>query len=476
MATIDALVWVEKSELSSRLLKKAKHDLVVVPKPRRTCAVEDVEDEDTGVIEQKKVWRTETFDSIDTLVRRDGKYGIPIDYALNVLGIEPEDNTSVGKSWKPSRLPDPNHPSAPPNQEVFSKEVYSSVVDYESTMACAPTGSGKTVVSLNAAGLLGVTTLVIVPSTILADQWEEETALHLGIPRRFIGRIGGGKENWKDKRVVIAIIHNLFLKTYPAEFYRAFGFVVWDEAHKLGAPMFAKTMTQFPSRYKLAVTATPDRNDGLGKMLWNYFGKPSVEAVAPALHTTVWSCEFDIIGNFKWLERCRNDVRPLKWLASLPKRNELLVKIIKMAYDRGYYIVGMSKFIDHVELIKTMCIEAGIPENDIGQFTRTQGKKKTKVGKGYLDKMKTRRILLGTYAMLKEGFDQPRLDAGIELLPIANNKQGIGRVRRPHKDAKKPVWFTIRDLHVPLFVRYYVSRLRGFRETNVTIKNLKMKP
>jgi superfamily II DNA or RNA helicase len=208
-------------------------------------------------------------------------------------------------------------------------------------------------------------------------------------------------------------------------------------------------------------------------LLWNYFGKPAAVATAPALATTCWRVPFRIIGNTEWLQRCRNDVKPMQWLAKLKTRNELLVSLIVSLYRKGYCVVGMSRFIDHVEEIRKMLIAAGIPETEIGQFTRTQGARKTKVGKDYLSEMKTRRIILGTYSMLKEGFDHPPLDAGVELLPVADNVQGIGRVRRPFAGKKKPVWFTIEDLNVPLFVRYTNSRLRGFESTNVIIKTLK---
>jgi len=468
MTTVDSLVWVSRKEFPEERWAVIEDELLVVPIPRRTVAVETVDGVD------KKVWRTEeSGEPINTLVERDGLFGIPINYAIETLGLDPDDKTELGSvRFKAVRLPDPMHPSAPPSQKQFMDEVFDSIIAHETTLACAPTGSGKTVVVLNAAGRLGVATLIIVPNGILVDQWRNEVVRHLGIHASEIGTVGGGKESWKGKKVVIAIIHNLFMRKFPEEFYRNFGFVAWDEAHRLGAPEFGKTMTMFPSRYKIAVTATPGRKDGLDMLMWNYFGRPRVVATAPALETTCWRIKFPLIGNLSWMDRCRNDVRPVKWLATLPTRNAMLVKLIVQLHGRGYHIIAMSRFIDHCEQIKSQLIALGIPETDIGQFTRTQGAKNTRVGQGYLDEMKKRRIIIGTYAMLKEGYDDPRRDAGIELLPVADNKQGIGRVRRPHADKKKPLWFSIEDLNVPLFVRYSKSRMSGFQETNVKLKIL----
>jgi len=468
MATIDSLVWVRRDEIKASAWPIIEKELLIVPKPRATCAFEYVD----GV--KKKVWREEeTGGPINTLVERDGLYGIPINYAIHTLGLDPEDGTSLGQKATVARLPDPHHPSAPPNQAKFFRDVLEGVMDYDVILACAPTGSGKTVTVLNAAGTLQRTTLIVVPNTLLANQWVKEIKLHLGLNPRHIGYIGGGREQWEGRRYVVAIIHNLFQREFPAEFYRYFGFVAWDEGHTLGAPEFSKTMTMFPARYKISVSATPGRKDGLDTLLWNYFGHPRAVATAPALATTCWRVPFPIIGVPKWIEMCRNDVKPMKWLSQLKVRNDLLVRTLIFLYKRGYSVIAMSKFIDHVEVIQKMLIAAGVPADHIGQMTRTQGKNSVKVGQAYLDSMVERPILLGTYSMLKVGFDDPKRDAGVELLPVGDNIQGIGRVRRPCAGKKKPLWFTIEDLNIPLFERYSKSRLRGFAGANVELKILK---
>lgn len=468
---VDSLVWVEKNKLSGELLSQIQKDLLILPKPRRTVAIETVDGVD------KKVWRVEDSGSpINTLVETDTEYGMPIYYGCEDRKFSPEDNTTNGSlRWKPSILPKPNHPKAPDTQGKFMSDTFEAVISYDTTLAVAPTGSGKTVVSLYCAGRLGVATLVIVPNSTLADQWAEEAMLHLGLSKEEVGFVGGGKTDWEGKKVVVCIIHNLYMKTYSSEFYEYFGFVVWDEAHRLGAPEFSKTLHQFPAKYKLAMSATPDRKDGLSQILWNYFGKPSVVAQSPALPVTCWEVTNQLVGNLSWMLRCRNDVKPMQWLANLDSRNELLAGIMFKLYTRGYNIIGMSRFIAHVERIGELLLGLGVREEDLGQFTRTKTGKSTRMSSEYLSEMKKRRIILGTYKMLKEGFDKPELDAGVELLPVADNIQGIGRVRRSCEGKKPPVWFSPVDEGLPLFERYAKSRFNGFRKTNVTIKTLNIK-
>jgi superfamily II DNA or RNA helicase len=158
----------------------------------------------------------------------------------------------------------------------------------------------------------------------------------------------------------------------------------------------------------------------------------------------------------------------MKWLSGLAKRNEMLRDLIYDLWERQRNVIVLGRFIDQLEELKRLLIAKGVPEDDLGQYTRTQNGKR--VGQGYLDKMKERRVLLATYGMAKEGFDCPRLDAGVEATPQADNVQGIGRIRRPFPGKPDPIWFTIRDLNANLFERYTRARLLGYEKHNVDIQ------
>lgn len=469
MAMVSSMVWLTPAEVDAVGRAVLVDNLTIAPRPRRTVALETIDGVD------KKVWRTEEDGGpIETFIERDGLFGVPIHYGSRLpFGTFHDEGMSDGAEIEVARLPDPTSPRAPAGQDIFFKAMVLAMRDNYAVLACAPTGAGKTVAVLNAIGNLKRTALIIVPTTVLAQQWRNEAMLHLGLEAGDIGFVQGGASNWKGKKIVIAVIHNLFLKKYSDRFYRYFGIVAWDEAHKLGAREFSKTMTLFPAAYKLAVTATPGRKDGLDALVHNYFGAPCVVAEAPALAATCWRVPFPLIGKLQWIERCRNDVRPMKWLAGLSVRNELIVRMILKLHAKGRVILVLSRFIDHLETLGKMLRAAGVPDEAIGQFTGSYGSKGKKVGKPYLDHVRANsQIILATYAMAKEGMDIPRLDTGIEATPVADNIQGIGRIRRPLPGKRSPLWFSIEDLNVSLFVRYSASRFRGFESVNVTIKKL----
>src|SRR3972149_4804914 len=94
-----------------------------------------------------------------------------------------------------------------------------------------PTGSGKTVIGINAISLLNTPTIVIVPTLDLLDQWrtklKEEFRIEVGI-------LGGGEHDIKA----------LTVSTYDSAYIHAeklgnkFGLIIFDEVHHLPAESF----------------------------------------------------------------------------------------------------------------------------------------------------------------------------------------------------------------------------------------------
>ncbi|WP_049921082.1 DEAD/DEAH box helicase family protein [Halopiger djelfimassiliensis] len=118
-----------------------------------------------------------------------------------------------------------------------------------------PTGSGKTVIALQAIERLAVPTLVVVPTIDLLEQWERELEAEFGGP---IGRFGGGEQR----------LEPITVSTYDSAYLKAdsvgdrFGFVVFDEAHHLGGEGYRGIARLLAAPARLGLTATFERSDG----------------------------------------------------------------------------------------------------------------------------------------------------------------------------------------------------------------------
>ena len=370
------------------------------------------------------------------------------------------------------KKPDPYHPMASPNQRELMESTIDMLQKNVVTLVKAPTGSGKTVVALNAIAILGKTALIIVSTRVLARQWEREAILHLGMQEGDIGHLEGGKVDYEGKKIVIAVMINLVTKTFPDDFYRAFGFVIWDEAHRLGAAGFSKTLPLFNARYRLALTATPKRKDGAENMFLDYFGKPSVIGQSDALSATATVIHRQTtIKNWSQIPMA---VLVNKLTRDVNRNREIAGLIIKL-YNAGRTILVLSDRIEQLEHLLAVVAIAGVPMGDLGLFTRQRmvdGKRKS-VRDADLDLVRMGcKVIFSTYGMGKEGLDIPRLDAGIDASPRADGVQAIGRIRRPFPNKKHPNWFTVCDEGVSMLVGFTKSRVRDYKSSAVTIRRL----
>jgi superfamily II DNA or RNA helicase len=137
-----------------------------------------------------------------------------------------------------------------------------------------PTGSGKTILALEAIRRCGHTTLIVVPTLDLLSQWREALEVLLHVPE--IGILGGGKRTLLPLTVATYDSASLLAHKHT----QLFGLLVFDEVHHLPSPTYRKTAELSLAPYRLGITATPDRYDELHHDLDRLVG-PIVYRIAP---------------------------------------------------------------------------------------------------------------------------------------------------------------------------------------------------
>jgi superfamily II DNA or RNA helicase len=119
-----------------------------------------------------------------------------------------------------------------------------------------PTGSGKSYVAEMAIASTGRSTLVVVPTIDLLNQWVWNLRSAFG--DACVGAVGGGLYDVKPLTVTTydsAYIH-------MARFGDRFGLLVFDECHHLPGPAYAQSAQMAIAPFRLGLTATPERSDG----------------------------------------------------------------------------------------------------------------------------------------------------------------------------------------------------------------------
>lgn len=128
-----------------------------------------------------------------------------------------------------------------------------------------PTGAGKTFVAQMAIEMVGRSTLVIVPTIDLMNQWYD---LLLSSFNAEIGLIGGGY--FERGAIVVTTYASAF--RFMERMGGEFGFVIFDECHHLPSDVYRYAAEMAIAPFRLGLTATPERADGADELLERLIG------------------------------------------------------------------------------------------------------------------------------------------------------------------------------------------------------------
>ena len=264
-------------------------------------------------------------------------------------------------------------------------------------------------------------TLIIVHKEILADQWAER--INQFCPGVRVGRIQG--DRWDtDAPFVLAMIQTLCIREFPKGSFDQFGFVIVDEAHHIGAPAFSQVMLGMKPEYTLGLSATPDRKDGLTKVLYWFLGPMFYKMEAQVegeliVHRLDFDCS-QFRSEAPALNRLGKLCMPsnITRLTEIKERTDLIVKNIKDAQKRNRKILVLSDRRAHCENI----FEAlGGSETAVLSMGGSVDPPALKNGAS---------TLISTFGLAREGLDIPELDTLFIATPISDVVQALGRITR----------------------------------------------
>lgn len=118
-----------------------------------------------------------------------------------------------------------------------------------------PTGSGKTYVAKMIIHKIQRSTLVIVPTIDLMNQWYDFLSLAF---KEEIGLIGGGYYEVKD--ITVTTYDSAYIKMDTIG--NRFGLIIFDEVHHLPGETYIQSAGMAIAPYRLGLTATYERPDG----------------------------------------------------------------------------------------------------------------------------------------------------------------------------------------------------------------------
>lgn len=356
------------------------------------------------------------------------------------------------------------------------KTAFNSLKNADCGILSAGTGFGKTVVSAALIAEKKVSTLILVTSNALLEQWKNRLQDFLQITP---GTISGGKD--KSTGIVdIAIVKSLCEQNtdeLKKRLYK-YGMLIVDECHHVAAFQTENLVSSFRAKYVYGLSATPIRRDGHQKIIFYQCGPVLYETTARQMSQMQTFSHYFIprFTSFHLLEEKNSKNKNLnEYFEKMIKneaRNLMIVSDIKKSVENGRTPLVLSDRLEHLEILKEKL--TGCAENVILITGRgTQKQKKQQLEELNSVPSAETLIVLATGKYVGEGFDNPRFDTLMLALPFSWKgllSQYCGRLHRNFEGKDEVQIFDYVDFLVPVFDRMYQNRLKGYRQMDYSIK------
>lgn len=380
---------------------------------------------------------------------------------------------------------DPNNPDWV--LRWYQEEAVEAAIKRRQGVVRAPTGSGKTKAALALISRIGQRTLVVMRSGNLLDQWVQEAEDSLGLTKKQIGIIRGGKKYHPGRPLVLGLQQSLHSKgpVGLAELFRddPFGAVVVDEVQTVAARTFMGVIDHVPTSYRIGFSADETRKDKKEFLIYDAMGEvvyeisrkrleaegvvhPVLIRVVPTSFRADWYRDADP-GD-------RDFTRLIEEMTDDDDRNQLLLTLtqgVVQADEVPAMIFTHRREHAHTIADAELSVRLGVPCGLLlggdGQDRERFNDDRAKLLAGRL------KVAAGTFNAMGVGINLPVVRAGIVATPISGgNRQFFGQVRgricRTSEASGKTsaVLYYLWDRHI--FPRQ-LNNLRSWNDNNVEI-------
>jgi superfamily II DNA or RNA helicase len=345
------------------------------------------------------------------------------------------------------------------------------LIKHDIGVLSASTAFGKTVIGAWLVAQRKVNTLVIVHRRQLMDQWVESLQSFLGLGKKEIGQIGGGKHKITGT-VDVAMIQSLINKGTVNDLVGHYGHIIVDECHHISAASFEQVIRQAKARFITGLSATVTRQDGHHPILFMQCGPVRYRvndrqqaAARPFAHKVIVRRT-----NFVLPSRADNTPEPgiqevYAMLTADLQRNQMIVDDVVESIHIGRSPVLLTERREHLaffadalaDKVKNMIVLSG----GMGRKQRISLMGQLKNVPEYEE-----RLIIATGRYLGEGFDDARLDTLFLALPIAwrgTVAQYAGRLHRKYDLKSEVMIYDYVDEQVPVLAGMFRKRKNAYR-------------
>lgn len=238
-----------------------------------------------------------------------------------------------------------------------------------------------------------------------------------------------------------------------------------SNCHHLGAEVFSRCLSKVGCEFTMALSATPNRTDGLTKVFEWWLG-PVVYEVTQRQNVSVNAIQITI--NDPAVPYSNEELtqfgkicmaRMINNICNYEARTKFIVHLLGLLVRDGRTILVLSSRRQHLKDIYTLCNErkAGSVGFYVGGMKQDD-----------LVKSESKNIILGTYNMAAEGLDIKQLNTIVFATPMTNVVQAVGRIlRKVHPDIVPEIYDIVDNFSS--FINQSIKRRRFYCKENYPV-------
>ncbi|WP_420804976.1 TOTE conflict system archaeo-eukaryotic primase domain-containing protein [Bifidobacterium biavatii] len=365
-----------------------------------------------------------------------------------------------------------------------------SLLACDNGILVAPTGFGKTVIAANLIAERKTSTLIVLRSSALLDQWKEQLgqflSIDMSLPPKLtktgrisrkqpsiIGQIGAGR-NEANGIIDIALAQSLFERSdipgekHVKELVNHYGMVIFDECHHVASVDTETIARATTAQYVYGLTGTFKRDDGMqpitimqcGPIRYTVDVKDQMasQRFVRRFIPRFTAVNLDLIEPFTYHDY-------LQVACDSKPRNDMILDDTMTVIQAGRTPLILTKRIEHARALADDLRHRGCQHVILLYGADPKSIRQEKLQQVTHIPPDESLAVVATGSYIGEGFDQKRLDTLMLAAPVSVETavtQYIGRLHRDNNGKQEVRIYDYIDVTVPMSSTMYRKRLKTY--------------
>lgn len=351
-----------------------------------------------------------------------------------------------------------------PNQQ----EAITELLKQDVAMMIALPGFGKTVTALSMLTQLKTSTLIIVHTRNLLDQWKDRIDQFIDYPQsklkrnHYIGEYHGGKKKLKYN-IDVALIQSLS-NLNDFSILDNYGLILIDESHHASSDSYRTVLRHIKAKHIYSFSASYKRKDQMEKVTEMYLGNIAYKSNKEEIleNRTYEQILIPRITTFTTIDTNKSFTEICNDLYTNQKRNYLIIQDIIQEIKKNKNIIVLTDRKEHISILNNQLKYQNYPIFNMDGSTPSKERQHIIEQLHANDKY----ILIATSQLLGEGFDLPSLNTMFITMPISFEGrliQYVGRLHRDYQNKEVVQVYDYVDVNIKMLENMFKKRLKTYK-------------